>query len=104
MQIGDIQLLGAGTDLVGDYNGDGNVNGADYNIWRSQFGFTGVNINSDGNGDGRVDMRDYVVWRDNVPAGSGAGLGAAVPEPTSGLLLCLGMAAAGSLGRSRRTR
>jgi len=101
MQIADIQLYGAGTDLAGDYNGDGLVNTADYNIWRSQFGFAGVGINGDGDGNGVVNAADYVLWRNNA-GGPGAGLGGAVPEPAASLLALLGLVcAAGSWRRNR---
>ena len=47
--------------VVGDYDGDGVVNQADYNVWRVAFGAT--RGTADGNGDGVVDAADYVVWR-----------------------------------------
>jgi hypothetical protein len=69
----DLEINGP---LVGDYNGDGGVGGADYVIWRkmentSVASFTGA----DGNGDGFVDAADYQVWQANfgsVPGGSGS--------------------------------
>ena len=74
--------------VPGDYNGDGNVNGADYvlwrnggplanevndrtvlnvadyNAWRGRFG---TPIYGDYNGDGVVDGADYVLWRKGGP-------------------------------------
>lgn len=66
------------TPILGDYNGDGVVNAADYVVWRdtdgSQQGYdwwfaafgTGTpTLPGDYNGDGVVNAADYVVWRDN---------------------------------------
>ena len=64
--------------VEGDFNGDGNVDGSDYIVWRDNLGspFT---------------MADYNLWRGHFGkggAGAGAGTNAAVPEPaTAGLLL-----------------
>src|SRR6185369_16467152 len=51
--------------LPGDYNGDGVVNNADYQVWRSSFGDTSALV-ADGNENGVVDTSDYVVWLKNV--------------------------------------
>lgn len=74
--------------LPGDYNGDGEVDGTDYEVWRSNFGDSTALL-ADGNGDGIVNTSDYVIWRNNVgrtwhdlAPGTGAGT-AAVPEPAS---------------------
>ncbi|MEX2308804.1 MAG: GH25 family lysozyme [Pirellulales bacterium] len=72
----------AGPAIPGDYDGNGLVDAADYNKWRSMFGQTG---SADGNGDGMVDAADYIVWRKLMSmAGSGSAALAnapAVPEP-----------------------
>jgi hypothetical protein len=65
----------------GDLNCDGHVDAGDYVFWRKSNGPAG----------------DYTAWRANfgVPpgAGSGGGLGgASVPEPTSAVLLVIGLA------------
>jgi hypothetical protein len=71
----------------GDYNADGVVDVADYNVWRSNSGLTSLaKLAADGNGNGVIDAADYVIWRSNL-SGSGAALASAVPEPTSALLL-----------------
>ena len=90
----------------GDYNHDGVVDAADYVIWRKTLGQP-VAMNgdgADGNESGAVDPDDYNVWRTNFgrvieePAPA-AGQTAAVPEPTSGVLL---LAALFALGCRRR--
>ncbi len=94
--------------LPGDYNGDGVVDAADYQVWRANFGDT-TSLVADGNGDGIVDMSDYLLWRTNVgrtweglATESGAGIGQnAVPEPGA---LALGILAVSSLVFRRRRR
>lgn len=46
----------------GDANGDGRVDGADYQAWTSQFETVGDALSADFNGDGRVNGADYLVW------------------------------------------
>jgi hypothetical protein len=84
------------TPLVpGDYNLDGTVDTADYQVWRAGFGDstdTKPLIHGDGNKDGTVDAADYAVWRDHVgDVWPGIGAGSmdpiAVPEPPSSLSL-----------------
>ncbi|MGE3638446.1 MAG: beta strand repeat-containing protein, partial [Pirellulales bacterium] len=62
----------------GDYDGDGSVTQADYDVWKSQFGQSVTpGTNGDGNGDGIVDAADYTVWLDYLGTTSGAGAGIA---------------------------
>jgi hypothetical protein len=50
----------------GDYNGNGIVDSADYDVWRSNIGKTNATFHDgDGNGDGVVDTTDYLIWRAN---------------------------------------
>ena len=76
--------LHVGVGLMGDYNGDGKVDAADYVVWRK-------NPNVVGGGD----PIGYTTWRANFgnPPGSGSGLstGAAVPEPASTILIMVGI-------------
>lgn len=69
-------------DLLGDYNGDGQMSMADYETWKAAYGTAGVSP-ADGNGDGTVDAADYTVWRDAYEEATPT----AVPEPSAVLLM-----------------
>src|SRR5690606_25231231 len=82
--FGDLPTLPNGLD--GDFNGDNVVNAADYVFWRDQL----------------VDSNSYNTWKANfgATAGSGVVTSAAVPEPsTSVLLVMLGVLPATGLRR-----
>jgi beta-glucanase (GH16 family) len=74
------------TGVTGDYNSNGQVDAADYVIWRNTEDQNGIGLAGDGSGNGTVGPEDYEIWRQNF-AGA-AGLGAAalaaegVPEPS----------------------
>jgi T5SS/PEP-CTERM-associated repeat protein len=77
---------------LGDYNHNGIVDAADYTVWRDSLGQSGTGLAADGNASGTIDAGDYNVWKSNFGnrAGSGSGATAAVPEPTSMVLLLAG--------------
>jgi hypothetical protein len=86
----------------GDYNGNGFVDAADYVVWRDMEGQAVTpNSEADGDGDGTIGPGDYDYWRARFgnAIGSGAEVGAAVPEP-SALALVL-FAALGCLAPRR---
>lgn len=75
--------------LLGDYNNDGNVDAADYTVWRNNVGNPGNTLlNRDpANGTGVVDQNDYNSWKANFGAGGGGSLASAsVPEPACWML------------------
>ena len=78
----------------GDFNRNGVVDAADYDLWRKQFG-TAVPPYSgaDADGNGSVDGVDYQIWQSHfgeVLANPGAGAAVSVPEPASLLLFVAG--------------
>jgi hypothetical protein len=80
--------------LVGDYNGDGAVDAADYVVWRDNLGST-INLIADGNNNDVVDEADYGMWRNNfgataMSAPSASRSIAAVPEGNAPWLLLMG--------------
>jgi hypothetical protein len=85
--------------LLGDYNGNGVVDAADYPVWRRSLGQIGTGLAADGNNDGVVDHADFDVWRAHFGqtasgAGSGTAANAAVPEPaTMPMMLLVGILA-----------
>jgi len=85
--------------VLGDANGDGLVNLADFSILKSNFGTSGPSA-ADLNGDGLVDLQDFTILKsqfNSSPASEQSG--AAVPEPSAVALLSLG-----ALILSRRRR
>ncbi|QDU58692.1 dockerin type I domain-containing protein [Aeoliella mucimassa] len=84
----------AASDLKGDYNGDNQVNLADYTIWRDSLGSTGDGLAADGNNDQVVDSLDYQLWKSHFGQSMAAPLNASasttqVPEPASYTALLL---------------
>jgi glucose/arabinose dehydrogenase len=71
--------------LPGDFDYDGDVDNADFGIWRATLGLVSATAPADANRNGVVDAADYVIWRNN----SGTSLGAAVvPEPSTAMYVC----------------
>lgn len=127
---GESSLVGGDSGpLVGDYNGDTIVDAADYTVWRDSLGDSvTAGEGADGNGNGVIDTGDYDEWVANYGSTSGGGPGdfdpfdanfviidnltvellatpsstsaLAVPEPTSLLLVGMGLAALAARKRS----
>jgi hypothetical protein len=80
--------------LDGDFNDDGQVDAADYTLWRDNLGATDESsIHNNGDQQNGVDAADYAVWKNGFGDSSGPGgaAGASVPEPASwaAALVCL---------------
>jgi len=82
------QLLG----LLGDANGDADVDGADFLAWQRGLGISSGASSPQGDmsGDGAVDDYDFWLWQRNFGATSAAAsqlLTRQIPEPATGMLL-----------------
>jgi hypothetical protein len=79
-------VAGGATTPAGsaDFNGDSNVDGADFLIWQRNFGTNGAS-GGDANDDLTVDGLDLDAWRMQY-GGGGSMAVAAVPEPSAALL------------------
>jgi GH25 family lysozyme M1 (1,4-beta-N-acetylmuramidase) len=95
---------------AGDFNRSGNVDAADYVLWRNTMG-QAVNIGTaaDGNLNGMVDADDYRVWSANFGAVYGTGLGntvssaVAVPETDGRAMIVLVVVGALAIYRNGRS-
>ncbi|MGE3244624.1 MAG: FG-GAP-like repeat-containing protein, partial [Pirellulales bacterium] len=106
--------LSARERLLGDFNGDGYVDAADYTMWRNSEGMTGDDLAADVAGpqglpDGVVDQLDYWYWKANFGLSYAVGGGAnqataSVPEPAGCIGLAAGLAIVGARERNRRKR
>lgn len=75
----------------GDYNGDLQVDGADFLLWQRDFGST-VNLAADGDNSGVIDAGDLGVWKQNFGAAGSIAVATAVPEPMGASLALMGIA------------
>jgi hypothetical protein len=91
--------------VIGDYNGNGVVDAADYTVWRNHLGQVFELPNRDpANGAGAISSADYASWKSRFGAsGSGAASAGQVPEPKSIILLALGVFGFAARRRSSTT-
>lgn len=62
----EVNQLASVPDLIGDYDADGQVNGADFLAWQRQLNQTvAIYDQADGDGNARIDHRDLPVWAKN---------------------------------------
>ncbi len=77
------------TPVAGDYNENGSVDAADYNIWRDNLGTAFVLPNRSPTETGNVNQADYDFWKTNFSPAASVAAAAAVPEPMSVALAAL---------------
>jgi hypothetical protein len=92
------------TPHPGDFDVDGDVDGADFVAWQTNFpkGTGATLAQGDGDADGDVDGADFVIWQTNFPYTPNPGA-SPVPEPASGMLLLIGAIAAWKRKLRRRS-
>jgi len=82
--------------LPGDFNANGDVDAADYIVYRNTVGQSGIGLAADVNDNNQVEPLDYSFYRSRFgqsTAGSAAAFSTAVPEPAAivTLVATLGM-------------
>ncbi len=97
--IDNIRFLST-QSLDGDFQHDGDVDGADLPVWRTNFG---QNALGDADDDGDTDGDDLLVWQRNLGNdANGAAPAGSVPEPGAALLATFGMFGAAAMRRRSR--
>lgn len=91
---------------AGDFNGDGSVDAADYNVWRDSQGQTGAGLAADADQNGKIDVEDYNLWKQlfgsQYGAAAGGGSIASVPEPTAAMFVAISYVLLQSFVNTRR--
>jgi hypothetical protein len=81
-----------------DFDGDGDVDGADFLTWQRGVGTAGTQAQGNANGVGLIDGADLAIWE--AQFGTATVASAPVPEPTS--LVLVSLAALGLVAARRR--
>jgi hypothetical protein len=95
--------------LAADFDEDGNVDGGDLAKWKLGFGvkINATHAQGDANADGAVNGGDLLVWQRQLGSAASAAAvaaSAAVPEPSTAILVLMGSALAGSFRRRGAVR
>jgi len=80
----DLLVISAGAP--GDYDGDGDADGADFMVWQRTLG-SSMTLAADGNKNGVVDAGDLQLWRQGFGQVPAAVAAVAAPEATCGILI-----------------
>lgn len=85
-----IVVRGFVPEIPGDFDVDGDVDGADFVIWQTHFPTASGAVlqTGDADNDGDVDGADFVVWQTHFPTPNGAGT-VPVPEPAAWCLAAI---------------
>lgn len=87
----------------GDYNGDLDVDGADFLVWQRMFADTTASgTGADGDGDGQIGAGDLAVWREGFGSTAARPTSSVVPEPALALPKVFVFSAISAACRRRR--
>jgi hypothetical protein len=104
ISISEVSIVGSVVVAhPGDFDSDGDVDGADFVAWQTNFPKpTGATLaQGDADGDGDVDGADFVVWQTNFPFSPGPGA-SPVPEPAAAFLAVISAVAMFGIARRRK--
>jgi hypothetical protein len=92
----------AATMNPGDFDQDGDVDGADFIAWQTNYptGSSATLGQGDSDYDGDVDGADFAAWQGSFPVGPAPGV-SPIPEPASIILACFGISMIGWRERAR---
>lgn len=98
-----VESIGPPT-LAGDFDSDGDVDGADFIAWQTNYPTaSGATLTQgDANGDGAVNGADFAIWQGAFPASPTPTV--AVPEPAAVCLLLIGGIAMFPCARASKLR
>jgi hypothetical protein len=84
----NLQVESSGTGSIGDFDRDGDTDGADFLLWQGTLGSTTM-LAADSNGNGAVDGQDLNAWKATFGAISPTAISRsfAVPEPRADIAL-----------------
>lgn len=94
-------------ESAGDFNADGEIDAADYTLWRDHVGEADeTSIQQNGDGLNGVDDADYAIWmeRFGMTGGQAGASALLVPEPSSILMPIYPILGVLILGRGQRLR
>jgi len=84
--IDNIEVTSLSAPEDADFDGDEDIDGADFLAWQRGFGIddgTALPANGDANGDGNVDAADIAIWEGQFGTAAGLSVAQSVPEPSA---------------------
>jgi hypothetical protein len=96
----DLSVLTTAAVVTGDYDSDGDADGADFLVWQRTLGSTTV-LDADGSGNGIIDAADLDKWKEAFAANPSMSVGdlVAIPEPRTLVYAYAAMALLWTSGR-----
>jgi beta-glucanase (GH16 family) len=95
MLVDYVRIWHRPTGTPGDYNGDHQIDTADYIAWRKSVGQNGIGLSADGSGNGSVGPEDFDVWRQNFASSTQLATATtaalSVPESSAAVPMAVGL-------------